>query len=130
MTPAARKPPLATRLRAWARGIYPDEAGVELLIGHAVFLDRADFASRLITIPGDSLAVIDWRAAIAALDDSPPCSGSEDRMLRLAASLADGTPVNLRDTLTGLDDHGIRLVTKAVLHASGHRTPSRFHDHF
>ncbi len=53
MTPAAGEPPLAARLRAWARGIYPDEAGVELLIGHAVFLDRADFASRFITIPGD-----------------------------------------------------------------------------
>ena len=131
MTPATGKPPLAARLRAWARGIYPDEAGVELLIGHAVFLDRADFASRFITTPGDGddLAVIDWPAAIAALDDSLPCSGSENRMLRLAASLADGTPVNLRDTLTGLDDRNIQLVITAVLHASGHRTPSRFHDH-
>ena len=129
MTPAAGEPPLAARLRAWARGIYPDEAGAELLIGHAVFLDRADFASRFITIAGDGLAVIDWRAAIAALDDSLPCSGSENRMLRLAASLADSTPVNLRDTLTGLDDRNIQLVINAVLHASGHRTPSRFHDH-
>ncbi|WP_300613256.1 hypothetical protein [Trebonia sp.] len=128
MTPAA-EPQLAARLRAWARGIYPDEAGVELLIGHAVFLDRPDFASRFITIEGDGLAVIDWRAAITALDDSLPCSGSENRMLRLAASLADGTPVNLRDTITGLDDRNIQLVINAVLHASGHRTPSRFHDH-
>ena len=129
MTPAAGEPPLAARLRAWAHGIYPDEAGVELLIGHAAFLDRADFASRFITIPGDGdgLAVIDWRAAIAALDDSLPCSGSENRMLRLAASLADGTPVNLRETLTGLDDRNIQLVITAVLHTSGRRTPSRFH---
>jgi hypothetical protein len=130
MTPAAGEPPLAARLRARARGIYPDEAGVELLIGHAVFLDRDDFASRFITIPDDGLAVIDWRAAIAALDDSLPCSGSENSMLRLAASLADGTPVNLRDTLTGLDDRNTQLVINAVLHASGHRTPARFHDHY
>jgi hypothetical protein len=74
MTPAAGEPPLAARLRAWARGIYPDEADVELLIGHAVFLDRDDFTSRFITIPGDGLAVIDWPAAITALDDSLPCS--------------------------------------------------------
>ncbi len=92
MTPAAGEPPLAARLRAWARGSYPDEAGVELLTGHAVFPGRDDFASRFITIAGGGLAVIDWRAAIAALDDSLPCSGSEDRMLRLAASLSDGTP--------------------------------------
>lgn len=127
MTPA-----VTAQLRAWARGIYPDEAGVELLIGHAVFLDRADFTSRFLSIPGDGdgLAVIDWRAAIAALDDSLPCSGGENRMLRLAASLAGGIPVNLRDALTGLDDRNIQLVINAVLHASGHRTPSGFHDHF
>jgi hypothetical protein len=132
ITPAAGEPPLAAQLRAWARGIYPDEAGVELLIGHAVFLDRADFTGRFISIPGDGagLAVIDWPAAIAALDDSLPCSGSENRLLRLAASLADGTPVNLRDTLTGLDDHNIQLVINAVLHASGHQTPPGFRDHF
>jgi len=132
ITPATGEPPLAAQLRAWARGIYPDEAGVELLIGHAVSLDRADFTSRFISIPGDGagLAVIDWRAVIAALDDSLPCSGGENRMLRLAASLADGIPVNLRDALTGIDDRGIQLVIKAVLHASGHRPPSGFHDHF
>ena len=131
ITPAAAEPPLAAQVRAWARGIYPDEAGVELLIGHAVFLDRADFTSRFISNPGAGagLAVIDWRAAIAALDDSLPCSGGENRMLRLAASLAAGIPVNLRDALTGIDDRGIQLVTKAVLHASGHRPPAGFHDH-
>ena len=75
-TSAAGDPPLADPLRAWARGIYPDEAGVELLIAHGVFLHRADFTSRFISIPGDDagLAVIDWQAAIAALDDSLPCS--------------------------------------------------------
>ena len=40
-------------------------------------------------------------------------------MLRLAASLAGGIPVNLRDALTGIDDHGIQLVINAILHASG-----------
>ena len=132
ITAAAGEPPLAGQLRAWARGIYPDEASVELLIGHAVFLDRADFTSRFISIPGDGagLAVIDWPAVIAALDDSLPCSGGENRMLRLAASLAGGIPVNLRDALTGIDDHGIQLVINAVRHASGHRPPSGFNDHF
>ena len=130
-TPASAEPPLAGPLRAWARGIYPDEAGAELLIGHASFLHRADFTSRFISIPGDGagLAAIDWAAAIAALDDSMPCSGGENRMLRLAASLAAGIPVNLRDALTGIDGRGIQLVLQAVLHASGHRPSSGFHDH-
>jgi hypothetical protein len=131
MTPAAGEPALAGPLRAWACGIYPDEAGVELLIGHDVFLHRADFTSRFISTPGDGteLSVIDWPAAIAALDDSLPCSGGENRMLRLAASLAGGIPVNLRDALTGLDDRNTQLVINAILRASGHRPSPGFHDH-
>ena len=131
-TAAAQEPPLAGQLRAWARGIYPDEAAVELLISHATFLRRADFTSRFISTSasGDGLAAIDWAAAITALDASLPCSGGEQRMLRLAASLGDGTPVNLRDALTGIDDHGIQLVVQAVLHAAGQRKSPEFHDHY
>jgi ADP-ribose pyrophosphatase YjhB (NUDIX family) len=132
-TPAATDPPLADQLRAWARGIYPDEAGVELFISHATFLHRADFTSRFIATTtssdGTSLAAIDWPAAITALGASLPCSGGEQRMLRLAASLAGGIPVNLRDALTGIDDHNINLVITAVMHASGHRPSPGFHDH-
>jgi ADP-ribose pyrophosphatase YjhB (NUDIX family) len=130
----ARQSPFAVALRACARGIYPDEAGVELLISHGVFLHRADFTSRFITSAasggaGTSLAAVDWPAAIAALDDGLPCSGGEQRMLRVAASLADGIPVNLRDALTGIDGHGIGLVVRAVLHAAGHPDSPGFHDH-
>ena len=72
------------------------------------------------------MADIDWAAAITALDTGNlPCSGGEQRMLRLAASLADGIPVNLRDALTGIDDHNINLVITAVLHASGKRQETR-----
>ena len=90
-----------------------------------MFLHRADFTSRFVGTPvssdGTSLAVIDWPAAITALGAGLPCSGGEQRMLRLAASLAGGIPVNLRDALTGIDDRGIQLVIKAVQHASGRR---------
>ena len=67
------------------------------------------------------MAVIDWPAAIAALGSSLPCSGGEQRMLKITASLADGIPVDLRDTLTGLDDRNIQLLLTAVRHASGKR---------
>lgn len=50
-------------------------------------------------------------------------------MLRLAASLAAGIPVSLRDALTEIDDRAIHLVINAVLHASGRRPPPGFHDH-
>lgn len=70
------------------------------------------------------MADIDWPAAITALDTGDlPCSGGEQRMLRLAASMASGIPVDLRDALTGLDDRNINLVITAVLRASGNQNP-------
>jgi hypothetical protein len=119
---------LATALRHHAQGIYCLEAAAELLIaGH--WLHHADFTSDFLTISsglaeGRSMASIDWPAAIASLDTGKlPCSGGEHRMLRLTASLADGIPVDLRETLTGIDDHNTQLLINAVLHASGR--PSR-----
>jgi hypothetical protein len=50
------------------------------------------------------MAAIDWEAAITALDSGGlPCSGGERRILKLSASLAVGTPIDLRDTVTGTD---------------------------
>lgn len=113
-------------LRACAAGIYAAEAGVGLLIGHDTWLHRRDFTAPFVHT-GVSLAdgitamaEINWAAAIIALDAGDlPCSGGEQRMLRLAASIAAGTPVNLRNTLTGIDHRNIGLVITAVLHASG-----------
>ena len=76
-TPASAEPPLAGQLRAWARGIYPDEAGVELLIGHASFLHRADFTSRFISIPGDGAGA--GRHRLARRDRRP---GRQHALLR------------------------------------------------
>ena len=39
-------------------------------------------------------------------------------MLRITASLADGIPLDLRDTLTGLDDRNIQLLVTAIRCAS------------
>ena len=71
---------------------------------------------------GRQMAVVDWAAAITALAAGHlPCSGGEQRMLRLIASIAGGIPADLQDILTGIDDHNIQLLLKAVLHASGKR---------
>jgi hypothetical protein len=125
-------PDLPAALRACASGFYPAEASTELVISHGSFLARSDFTGRFIEIGTSitdgitTMASIDWPAAITALDTGNlPCSGGEQRMLRLAASLADGIPVDLRDALTGIDDHNINLVITAVLHASGKRQETR-----
>ena len=123
---------LHTALQACAAGFYPLEAGVGLLIAHASFLNRSDFRDQFIhhgisiTDGTTETAQIDWTAAITALDAGElPCSGGERRILRLAASIAGGIPVDLHDTLTGLDHHNIHLLINAIRHASGQhpRTP-------
>ncbi|MGH3203205.1 MAG: hypothetical protein ACRDP5_14290 [Streptosporangiaceae bacterium] len=118
---------LAESLRDCARGIYPDEAAVELLIGHGTFLRRDDFTGRFIergtsASDGAVLAAVDWEAATAALSGGElPCSGGERRILMLSASLAAGIPVDLRDAVTGLDDRNFQRLLTAISHASGKR---------
>ena len=121
---------LTAPLRAAARGICPAEAGVDLLITHGVFLCRGDFTARFVeqdTHRNDEtqLAEIDWSAAVIALDHGDlPCSRSEGEILRLAASLTEGIPLNLRNAVTSLDNANIDRVTHAIRHASG-RCPKR-----
>jgi hypothetical protein len=116
---------LAAALRDCAAGLYPLEAGTGLLISNASFLHREDFTRRFIehgTSGGTPMAAIDWDAAITALASGDlPCSGGERRILQLSASLAGGIPVNLRDTVTSLDNHNITLLVTAIWHASGKR---------
>lgn len=116
---------LAAGLRAHAQGLYCLEAAAELLIGKS-WLDRDDFTSRFVTVQpgigsGPQVAVVDWPAVIAALGSSLPCSGGEQRILRVTASLAGGVPVDLGDAVTGLDDENIARLVAAILHASGRR---------
>ncbi len=120
---------LAAGLRAHAQGLYCLEAAAELLIAKS-WLHRDDFTSRFVTAhpdigSGQLMTVIDWPAAVAALGSGLACSGGEQRMLKITASLADGIPVDLRDTLTGLDDRNVQLLITAVLHASGQRPAHR-----
>ena len=122
MTPAS----LAAALRACATGLYPLEAGVGLLIANGTFLHRDDFTSRFIlcttTAEDAPMAAVDWDAAAAALTAGElPCSRGEQRILKLAASLAGGIPVDLNDAVTGLDQHNTQRLVTAIRHASGQR---------
>ena len=123
---------LAAALRACAAGLYPLEAGTELLISNGTFLHRDDFTSRFITYgisDGTPMAAIDWDAAITALNAGGlPCSGGERRILQLSASLAAGTPVSLRDTVTGLDDHNTATPDNRHRHPARNRKTLRDSD--
>lgn len=118
---------LAAALRAAAGGILHAQAAALLLHGSGAFLHRGDFArfteTALSAADGVTpLAWIDWDAAVAALDTGLlPASSGETAVLRLAASLANGNPVSLRDTVTSLDHRNLSLLTAAIRDAAGHR---------
>ena len=119
---------IATALLNHADGSLCLTAAAELLIAQS-WLDRDDFADRFVTVcpspgSGKPMALIDWPAAIRALDTGLPSSGGEKRMLRITASLADGIPADLRDTLTGLDQRNLDLLVTAIRHACGNRPGS------
>jgi hypothetical protein len=68
------------------------------------------------------MAWIDWDAVITALDGGRlPASGGEKGIIRIAASLAAGHPVSLRDVIPGLDQRNLELVTIAIRRAAGQR---------
>jgi hypothetical protein len=116
----------ATRAGAGAAGFHALQAGCEPLISTG-WLHRDDF-TRFVTIGtsltdcGTELAHIDWQSVISSRDAGLlPCGSGENRILRMAASIAASIPVDLNDALCGLDQASINLIVRAVRHANGQR---------
>lgn len=115
--------------RAWAKGIYPVEAGVELLIRHGkAIYEKAPWLEVAESLGAD-------RPRMAAvnvdqlLEHTGAWSGSERRIVRIAASLINGTPVDLNEDLPGLDRKNLARVLAAIAHANGSHEHSEFaHD--
>lgn len=112
-------------MRAWAKGLLCLEAAVGLLIGQGAWLYRQDFLGRaveMITDPGREMAFVDFTAAADALAAGDlPASAGEKAVLQVAAGIAAGCPVNLKDALASMDAVNAALVADAVLHAAGVR---------
>lgn len=103
-------------LRRWAKGLYPLEAGVELLI-HA-FDGRFGNPGQPWVQQGDDPGWW-WIDADQMIEDNfGALSGGEVRLLRIAASLLGGRPVDLSRNLAGLDREHAELVLSALAHAS------------
>jgi hypothetical protein len=115
---------LAALLEGTAAGLLADTAAAGLIIAHGHFLH--DPAFRKIIAAGSSVAdgqpfaVIRWNAAVTALElGCLHATGSERAVLLIAAGIAEGTPVSLRDCLGNLDRRNIALVTSAITAANG-----------
>lgn len=104
-------------LRRWAKGIYPLEAGVELLI--RAFDGRFANPAHPWVQQGDDPGW--WWIDVGQMteDNYGALSGGETRLLLIAASLLDGPPVDLSRNLAGLDREHAELVLAAISHASG-----------
>ena len=104
-------------LRRWAKGLYPLEAGVELLI--RAFDGRFANPSQPWVQEGDDAGWWWIDAEQMTEDNYGALSGGETRLLRIAASLLDGPPVDLSRNLSGLDREHLQLVLDAIAHAGG-----------
>ena len=115
---------LAALIEATAAGMLADTAAARLITAHGHFLHDPTFrriiAAGSSVTDGQPFAVIRWNAAVWALENGHlHCSASERSVLLIAASLAEGIPVSLRDCLGSLDRRNIALVTTAITAANG-----------
>lgn len=104
-------------LRAWAKGVYPLEAGVELLIRTSG--GRFAGSSQPWIEAGDDPGW--WWVGAKQLNEVNfvALSGGEARMLRIVASLLNAEPVSLYRELAGLDRDSAEFVLAAIAHAGG-----------
>ena len=106
------------------------QVAVELLIDHRQWLWRQDFDEVALdrtrhVFTGESLVTMDFVAAVAALRAGVlPCSSGERQILLIAASIAEGIPVDLRAALESLDASDVDLVVQALTDAAGHDSTS------
>jgi hypothetical protein len=117
---------LAAAVRAWATGWLPAEAAAELLIAHQGWLLREDFLQVAVEVRWEPLrdrevAAIDFAAAAQAVQGVLPCSGGERQVLLVAASIAGGIPVDLREAALCMDAVNAARAARAICHAAGRR---------
>jgi hypothetical protein len=106
-------------VRAWANGIYPTEAGAELLIRHGkAIYEGAPWLTELDPLDDSRprMASIDTETL---LEETGAWSGGERRIVRIAASLLGGPPADLANDIPGLDRTTMALVLAALAHANG-----------
>ena len=115
-----------TALLRAAVGDYALEAAVLLLANSGHWLPRLHAAGLImIALDGDAVdggpwAAVQWPELDPALRTGAIAgTGGQLRLLRAAASLADGQPVDLADLTAGVDRAELTLLLAALAHAAG-----------
>jgi hypothetical protein len=65
------------------------------------------------------VAAVDFAAAAEAVQGVLPCSDGERQVLLVAASIAEGIPVDLREAALCMDAANAARAARAVCHAAG-----------
>jgi hypothetical protein len=115
-----------TALLRAAVGDYALEAAVLLLVNSTHWVPRLQAAGLItIALDGDALdggpwAAVQWAELDPALRTGVISgTGGQLRLLRAAAGLAEGQPVDLADLTAGLDRAELSLLLAALAHAAG-----------
>ncbi|MFE6966815.1 ABC transporter ATP-binding protein [Agromyces sp. NPDC057679] len=107
------------KLRDWARGMTTTAAATELLI-------RAGYAGEHREWVHTEDPERPWIDFASIPDLIGGLSGGQQRVLRIASSLASDVPIRLGDEITGLDYPLASLVLAACAQASGYGDDVRF----
>jgi len=67
------------------------------------------------------VAAVDFASAAEAVQGVLPCSDGERQVLLVAASIAEGIPVDLREAALCMDAVNAARAAQAVCHAAGRR---------
>ena len=67
------------------------------------------------------VAAVDFAAAAESVQGVLPCSDGERQVLLVAASIAEGVPVDLREAALCMDAVNAARAAQAVCHAAGRR---------
>ena len=70
---------------------------------------------------GRDVAAIDFAAAADAVQGVLPCSDGERQVILVAASIAAGVPVDLREAALCMDAANATRAAQAICHAAGCR---------
>ena len=70
------------------------------------------------------MAAVDFAAAADAVRGMLPCSDGERQVLLVAASIAGGIPVDLREAALRMDAANAGRAARAVCHAAGCPVPA------
>jgi hypothetical protein len=110
------------KLPVWVAGYGPMALAMTGRVADGVILQMADpdlIRWFVATVRDAEVAAVDFAAAADAVQGVLPCSDGERQVLLVAASIAGGIPVDLREAALCMDAVNAARAARAICHAAG-----------